>query len=573
MDILLINLTRFGDLLQSQAAINDLRHCGFRVSLVCLDNFAEAAALLSGLEHVFALPGSFLLSGLDPDATHAARAAAALRPSSQAVDWRGSLARLTRWRQELFKRFRPDCVCNLTPSLSARLLALFLSSGGACEGFTVDEHGFGRNSSPWAGLMQNAGASRGISPFNLVDLFRRVAQIPSSACPAQKIAGAGDFAPSAIGDLSLKTPDQEASASMRRLLDARLRAEGGTAAQHGAKGGYLALQLGASEDRRRWPAAFFAELGDRLWQEEGICPVLLGSKGEQGLAERYAALAKHPHINLCGRTNLEELAAALLACRMLVSNDTGTMHYAAGLGIPVLAVFLATAQPFDTGPYQVGSCCLEPDLDCHPCAFGSACPHELRCRKSIAPALVAELVLARLRSGQWQEGDAMRGRGARIWLSVADDRGFMDLRSLSGHDTQQRSQWLGLQRRYLRCFLDRRRGEGFAPPAPSPFKAADLDPGPSAPLRSVLAEACALINLMIQQGRAASMSQAPMLRQRFLATWQKVDDTLGREPASAALAALWREETQAEGQDFPLVLAVAEEFRSLLSALLNNINQ
>lgn len=37
---------------------------------------------------------------------------------------------------------------------------------------------------------------------------------------------------------------------------------------------------------------------------------------------------------------------------MLITNDTGTMHLAAGLNLPILAIFLATAQPWDTGPYQ-----------------------------------------------------------------------------------------------------------------------------------------------------------------------------------------------------------------------------
>ena len=49
------------------------------------------------------------------------------------------------------------------------------------------------------------------------------------------------------------------------------------------------------------------------------------------------------------------LAAVLRQSRLIVTNDTGTMHLAAGLGVPVLALFLATAQPWDTGPYREGS--------------------------------------------------------------------------------------------------------------------------------------------------------------------------------------------------------------------------
>jgi ADP-heptose:LPS heptosyltransferase len=63
MNLLLVNLTRFGDLLQTQPVVHGLRAQGHRVGLVCLENFAGAAALLEGVDHVAALPGSALLAG------------------------------------------------------------------------------------------------------------------------------------------------------------------------------------------------------------------------------------------------------------------------------------------------------------------------------------------------------------------------------------------------------------------------------------------------------------------------------------------------------------------------------
>ena len=57
-----INLTRLGDLLQTQPVIQGLVDQGDQVALVCLENFAGAAALLRGLEHVAALPGAALLA-------------------------------------------------------------------------------------------------------------------------------------------------------------------------------------------------------------------------------------------------------------------------------------------------------------------------------------------------------------------------------------------------------------------------------------------------------------------------------------------------------------------------------
>ena len=72
---------------------------------------------------------------------------------------------------------------------------------------------------------------------------------------------------------------------------------------------------------------------------------------------------------------------------------------------------------------------------------------------------------------------------------------------------------------------------------------------------------------MIQQGRVLLARPLPLMRERFLGTWQKVHDCLRRSPYLGALSVIWMQETQAEGQDLPVVLAVAENFSQLLAAL------
>ena len=65
VDILFLNLTRFGDLLQSQALLEDCRRAGLRTGLVCLDNFAAALPLLRSLAEAWPLPGAEFLRRLD----------------------------------------------------------------------------------------------------------------------------------------------------------------------------------------------------------------------------------------------------------------------------------------------------------------------------------------------------------------------------------------------------------------------------------------------------------------------------------------------------------------------------
>ena len=63
-DVLLLNLTRFGDLLQSQPLIQDLHDSGHRVGLVYLDNFAAALPLLRHVDAAWPLPGAKLMACL-----------------------------------------------------------------------------------------------------------------------------------------------------------------------------------------------------------------------------------------------------------------------------------------------------------------------------------------------------------------------------------------------------------------------------------------------------------------------------------------------------------------------------
>ena len=169
----------------------------------------------------------------------------------------------------------------------------------------------------------------------------------------------------------------------------------------------------------------------------------------------HAPVIRHGFVDVVGQTNIFELGAVLREMAMLVTNNTGTMHLAAGLGLPLLSIFLATAQPCDTGPYLPGSCCLEPTLPCHPCPHDHDCVLGEKCRHHISASIVADLVLAKLTSGQWSEGITTSAcREARIWQTATDSRGFITTTCLSDHKADDRTLWLCQQRVYWRRILD-----------------------------------------------------------------------------------------------------------------------
>ncbi|MDR2123543.1 MAG: glycosyltransferase family 9 protein [Desulfovibrio sp.] len=515
MNTLLINLTRFGDLLQSRAAIADLTLCGHRVALVCLENFAPAAELLPGTAHVAPLPSAALLSGLASEQGYPFPGYGQRPPPCK--EWHKSLAALGTFRARLESAFPFERVCNLTPGIAAGLLTRYLAGTRPCSGFYVDEHGFGVNGNSWAAFFMGSCLERGLSPFNIADLFRKTA--------------VGDLA-SGPGIASLHEPEKDVLDAVRE----RLRKEAPD-----DKCSFIALQLGASDDRRRWPVEYFAALGDIVRRRTGCLPLLLGSEAERPLAASYAAKAGHPHINLCGRTDLRELSAVLRLSELLVGNDTGTMHLAAGLGVPVLAVFLATAQPFDTGPYREDCCCLEPDLPCHPCRFGKNCPHGLQCRYALKPEFFASLIVSRLTEGRWvrPEDEAATGSAARIWVTGFDAQGFMDVHSLSGHENSSRAVRLTVLRRLIRAFLNDEDLDGEHDPALPRSAVNNLQDGEGAGLR-----AAKLLELLQQQAALALRQGGGAALARLPATWRKAHDALRSDPELAALALLFIQTTQ-----------------------------
>lgn len=524
MRLIVVNLTRFGDLLQTQPTLAGLAAQGHETALVCLDNFASATELMQGVAHVAPLPGAHLLAGLDGD-------------------WRNATADLTAWCARLRRDFNADGVLNLTATLAGRLLArLLLPAGGSLRGFALDAHGFGMDADAWCTFLQAASRDRGSSPFNLVDVMRLV-------------GGVGDTP----ATFMLRTPEPE------RLTTMRLRLE--RAAPAGARG-FVAFQPGASEDRRRWPLASFVELGDRLWQEERLCPVLLGSAGERPLAERYLATSAAPCVDLVGATSLPDLAAALSCTCALVTNDTGTMHLAAGLGLPVLAIFLATAQPWDTGPYHTDNCCLEPDMPCHPCPFGTPCPNELACRHAVRPAGVFQLLRDRLRSGRWAPVPV---QGARVWASRRDTAGLMDLTSLSGHDTDDRTLWIREQRHFYRQFLDQPRTHpasplSFSQVSPPLPAARALSPVARAEAAATLAQAAALLHLMGEQGTLLEHNASDLVKQRFLTTCGRIHSLFEHSGRFRVLGHLWLSEVQAAGASLDAVLRLTRLYHGFITA-------
>ncbi|MCG8598708.1 MAG: lipopolysaccharide heptosyltransferase II [Verrucomicrobiales bacterium] len=124
---------------------------------------------------------------------------------------------------------------------------------------------------------------------------------------------------------------------------------------------------------------------------------IFGSPAERGIGDELKALLPGPCENRAGKTSIDDLVAELQTCHFLATNDTGTMHLAAALGVPTVAIFGSTEPDF-TAPIGKVHRVIRHQVDCSPC-FLRECPVDYRCMLRIEPDTVVREMEALLESG------------------------------------------------------------------------------------------------------------------------------------------------------------------------------
>lgn len=335
--ILVLQLARLGDLVQTWPLLRQLRQAYPEAQLSFLADrlLADLAGMGPRVDDFYALDFreiSFLASQRPEEAYR-------------------RLARLLKdWQNPGF-----DLVFNLNFSRLSLLTAYFL--GGRVIGYQPVCGGREFWREPWLTLVYGLVHARAFNRLHLSDVFRHLAPIsgPAPATPVAPISSTGEPV--------------------------------------------VALQLATRHPRRTWPLGYFSRLAGLLVEKLGARVWLLGTAEEQPLGEELLSSLEPPYRerleNLQGRTDLAELAGRLAEADLAVSGDTGTLHLAAALGTPVLAIFFGPASCFETGPYGLGHVVLQAEPPCHPCREAGADCGAPFCQRMITPELVAATVLER----------------------------------------------------------------------------------------------------------------------------------------------------------------------------------
>jgi lipopolysaccharide heptosyltransferase II len=155
----------------------------------------------------------------------------------------------------------------------------------------------------------------------------------------------------------------------------------------GRSGKVIGINPGGDRANRRWPAAKFAAVASELVDRIGARVIIFGGPGEESTAADIHGPLNGAAVNLAGRLELHELPYFLSRCDLLITNDSGPMHVAAALQVPVVALF-GPEDPTLFGPCSSPeqSRVLQKPVSCRPCSHTS-CAQPI-CLQGIYPSEV-----------------------------------------------------------------------------------------------------------------------------------------------------------------------------------------
>lgn len=152
---------------------------------------------------------------------------------------------------------------------------------------------------------------------------------------------------------------------------------------------YLVMAPSAGKEANRWPADRFGRLAARF----SLPSVVIGSAAEAGIAGEVVSHARGKAISIAGRTGLKDLCAVIQGAKFFVTNDTGPMHIAAALKVPVFALF-GPANPVRTGPYGDIHTVIKEEVECAPCYRWKPCEN-WRCMENLSVEKVYGIIRQR----------------------------------------------------------------------------------------------------------------------------------------------------------------------------------
>lgn len=153
-------------------------------------------------------------------------------------------------------------------------------------------------------------------------------------------------------------------------------------------------------EKKRWGAEKYSELMKSYSGNDRIHFLIFGGKPEAGLNEEISSVSKN-NSTVVKNVPFFQSAALIEKCRVFICADTGLMHTAAALDVPVIAIFGPTSSVY-TKPLNAGSVVVKKDYPCSPCYEYSRTPlfcdqeEPYKCMENISVAEIKEVLNKKL---------------------------------------------------------------------------------------------------------------------------------------------------------------------------------
>lgn len=354
-NILLINITRLGDMLQATPTIAGMKleNPNCKITVLVEKQFSDICSFLPNIDEVIALDLGMTVRSM-------------VRGGSGVIDAYEYIGEVVK---ELRSRNFDYCL-NMSNSAYTALLIKMLGIE-RMGGWSSDEEGYRVIQSDWAKLFASSvfHTNRHYNSLNLVDVFRCSADV--------------ELHPNS---LLMKVNDADISYCEELIRNYNFK----------NTGPLLCVQAGASQTKRQWAPRNFIKCINDLTQKYNARVIMTGTKAELPIIEEiYQGCDKNNVGIAAGKTNLSQLAALLHISDLLLTGDTGPMHVSVAVGTPVVSMFLASAFGYETGPYSEGNLVLQPVIVCGPCNPNKSCSRP-DCHDTIDPGKLADLVAMRI---------------------------------------------------------------------------------------------------------------------------------------------------------------------------------
>ena len=128
----------------------------------------------------------------------------------------------------------------------------------------------------------------------------------------------------------------------------------------------VVLNPGSKSHLKRWDAAKYAELSDKLVTELGCQILIVGNKDDREVVDMLLSRGKEPVKDICGKTSIGELMELMRRVSLVITNDSAPLHMASAVNAPTIAIF-GPSDDQKYGPLSERSKVLKPDVPCRPC--------------------------------------------------------------------------------------------------------------------------------------------------------------------------------------------------------------